>query len=215
MFYSSAYDDKGSVLTLVNPPKAHRELVITKPSTLNNVLLLNGSPRYRISTSDPAAAKTDIFDARTKEQLVKIKRRIFFTDEITFINHGGDTKKIGKEWLKESKMPDGRLRWDFESSSGDFAWRMDVIHRLVLCPASDMSNPIAWVQLPDETKSFALVVPPASESMWDIIVGGWVILEQRIRLQEKETERAAGMSTAEAAFATSMHMNVNYGGSGF
>lgn len=108
MFYSPAYDDTPSVLTLVNPPKSHKELVITKPSTLNNVLLLNGSPRYIISTVDPSAAKTKISDARTKEVLVKIRRRILRSDDITFTHHGGNAIKIGKEWLKESKMPDGR-----------------------------------------------------------------------------------------------------------
>lgn len=74
-----------------------------------------------------------------------------------------------------------------------------------------MSNPIAWIQLPDETKSFALVVPSSSESMWDIIIGGWVILEQRLRLQEKETQKADGIASQDMAFAMAMNMNMNHG----
>ncbi|PPQ82211.1 hypothetical protein CVT24_012889 [Panaeolus cyanescens] len=198
----SDYDSTASAVTLVNS-RPHSELVITKPSALNNVLLLNGKPRYIISTTDPAAAKTKITDARTKELLAKVHRRTIFSDEVMFTHHeNGKPIKIGKEWFKESKMPDGRVRWDIETSSGNFAWRMDVVHRLVLCPASDMDNPIAWVQLPNENKSFAIIVPPGWESIWDIIIAGWVILEQKMRLYEKESQRAEGMATQQAQFAT-------------
>ncbi|KAF9048992.1 hypothetical protein BJ165DRAFT_1464077 [Panaeolus papilionaceus] len=206
MFHNSSFgsdlDDTSSILTLVNPPnpklksEMHTELVINKTSTLNNVLLHNGSPYFNISTHNPAAADTDITDARTGEVLVTIRRHVFRSDEVTLMNHGASAMKVGKTWLKESKMPDGvddvfenRPRWDFASSVEDFAWRLDVVHRLVLCPASDMGNPIAWIQLPEldgsNLKTPALVVPSASESMWDVIVAGWVILEQKVRLDEK------------------------------
>lgn len=117
MFHNSSFgpdlDDTSSILTLVNPPNpklksdTHTELVISKTSTLNNVLLHNGSPYFNISTHNPAAADTDITDARTGEVLVKIRRHVFRSDEVTLMNHGASAMKVGKTWLKESKMPDG------------------------------------------------------------------------------------------------------------
>ncbi|KAF9048986.1 hypothetical protein BJ165DRAFT_1402825 [Panaeolus papilionaceus] len=77
-----------------------------------------------------------------------------------------------------------------------------------------MSNPIAWIQLPEldgsNLKTPALVVPSASESMWDVIVAGWVILEQKVRLDEKVTHKATGMTSQEAALTMSMHMSSTY-----
>ena len=60
---------------LVNPlPPVN--LVIARPHPLVSALLLKGRPRFMISTIDHAGAKTIISDPRTREVLVKIRRRI-------------------------------------------------------------------------------------------------------------------------------------------
>ncbi|PPQ65188.1 hypothetical protein CVT24_011065 [Panaeolus cyanescens] len=178
-------DTAASQATLVNPQE-NVKLIITKASALNNVLLLNGRPRFIISTTDIAGSKTLITDARTKELLVKINRRSLFADEIKFTHHNqGKAVKAGKEWFIEGKMPDGMRKWTINTSEGRFLWRLDPKTRWALCPENAPDQPIAWLQLPTQDKPYAFVISPGIEHFWDLIVGGWSYIDQVIKLEER------------------------------
>jgi len=100
-------DANKSQVTLVNPDPP-TELVFSKfNSVLNNNILLNGRPCFKIATVDPAGAHTTIIDVQTNALLVSIKRRTLRADVITFKDHyGGKSLKL-KQWVVESGKTQG------------------------------------------------------------------------------------------------------------
>ena len=100
-------DARESQITLVNPDPP-TELVFSKvDSMLNNSILLQGRPYFKITTVDPSGANTTITDAQTNELLVSIKRRTLHADAITFVQHyGGKSLKL-KKWVIESGKTQG------------------------------------------------------------------------------------------------------------
>lgn len=91
----------GSQATLVNP-QPPIELVCSKNSVLNTLLLRDGKPYYSISTLDKSVSCTRITDLRTQELLVTIQRRWVASDTITFTQRYGGEKLKLKEWLRHS-----------------------------------------------------------------------------------------------------------------
>ncbi|CAA7261032.1 unnamed protein product [Cyclocybe aegerita] len=192
--------DSRSQVTLVNPEPI-TELVLTKNSALNTLLLYKGKARYQVATVDANAARTTITDVRSGELLAEIKRRTFHSDTVKF-THFFDGKAVKiKEWLREEKMANGHKRWNIESSAGNFSWRKDVTRRLALCPSHNMESPIVWLQLPTKEKPYALVFKGGVESFVAQILAAFVILEQEIRLEEKEFFRADGFVCDERTLA--------------
>lgn len=81
--------------------------VFSKRSTTNAEILVNGRPRYEISTTDSQLQHTRVIDAITKDELVSIRRRTFRSDIITFVNHHGGAEQKVKDAVQKSKTQDG------------------------------------------------------------------------------------------------------------
>ncbi|KDR82288.1 hypothetical protein GALMADRAFT_240780 [Galerina marginata CBS 339.88] len=176
-----------SEVTLVNPSPPTK-LTFTKPGTLNNTLLLDNRPYFKVATLDPAGARTTITDAQTNELLVTIKRKSFQSDTIKFAHRYGGKSVKQKDWLVAGNMEDGSPKWTIQTSVGDFIWRRDIVYRLALCPENDIEHPVAYCQFPtleDRSISWALLLTRGTESFRDEIVASFLILEQVLRIEEK------------------------------
>jgi len=76
------------------------ELVIEKPTLpANSRLLLNGVPRFKISTVDRNHAITEVFDLQTNTVIAKLKRRSWFPDQVKFANRFGGKPIKQEEWM--------------------------------------------------------------------------------------------------------------------
>ncbi|KAF9557589.1 hypothetical protein CPC08DRAFT_710304 [Agrocybe pediades] len=184
-----------SEVTLLNPDPP-TELVFTKNSTLNTTLLLNGRPRYKIETVDAALSKTDIKDLRGRNAengkvVVKLRKKLLLGDTITFINDEAIIPSAGRkamkqrEWLVEGRLEDGGPKWTVQTGFGEFLWRLDPVHRLMLCPASNLYQPIVYAQTPSATEPWALILSPGAEKFCDEIVTSYLIVEGSLREKEK------------------------------
>lgn len=82
-------------------------LSFDKDSVLKATIYQDSSPRFTISTTDPAAAHTKIKDAQNQRLLMSIKRRTFFPDLITFSDRNNGKPLKVKEWLKKKPVANG------------------------------------------------------------------------------------------------------------
>jgi hypothetical protein len=97
-----------SQLTLINP-EPPLELVLEKPSTLLNTrLLVNGKPRYKVSTVDRDANVTEVIDLRTDEVIATIHRRSFLSDKVKFPHRFGGKSMKREDWMTEIKLDTGQ-----------------------------------------------------------------------------------------------------------
>jgi len=175
----------GSEVTLINVDPI-TELVLAKESVTNTTLLRHNKPCLKVSTNGKDGAITTITDVQTNQLLVTIKRRDFRSDIISFTNlYGGKPVKV-KDWIQEKKPTNQRSQWKINTTAGSFTWRTDVVLRLTLCSENDLDHPIAWVQPKTETKRYALVMKGGTENFRDEIVASYIILEQRMRMKEKQ-----------------------------
>lgn len=81
--------------------------VFSKRSTTNAEILVNGRPRYEISTTDSQLQHTRVIDAVTKTELVSIRRRAFRSDKITLVNHHDGAEKQVTDVVQKRKTEDG------------------------------------------------------------------------------------------------------------
>jgi len=86
-----------SQITLVNDGTL--ELLFTKWSILNTTLHQDGSPVYKISTTDVSGAKTIITDGTSGVELARIVRPILpmMSEKVIFAD-GGEVKV--KKWMQ-------------------------------------------------------------------------------------------------------------------
>lgn len=97
-----------SQITLTNPEPA-LELVLEKSATpMNTRLLVDGNPRWKISTVDRDAAITDVTDLRTNTIVSSFRRRTFFSDKVKFANRFGGKSVKKEEWMTEVKLATGQ-----------------------------------------------------------------------------------------------------------
>jgi hypothetical protein len=96
-----------SQITLINPEPT-LELVLEKPaSLLNTRLLVNGKPRFEVSTVDRDESITNLTDLRTNEVVATIHRRTFLPDKVKFSRRfGGKSVKKG-DWMAKVKPSAG------------------------------------------------------------------------------------------------------------
>lgn len=98
-----------SQTTLVNPSDEFMELVLEKSHTvLNTRLLVNGKPRYRISTLDKDGAHTKVTDLMTNEQIASLKRRTFFADKVKLARRFGGQSVKKEDWMAKGKLDNGQ-----------------------------------------------------------------------------------------------------------
>ncbi|KAJ2933698.1 hypothetical protein H1R20_g3368, partial [Candolleomyces eurysporus] len=188
-----------SQLTLINP-EPPLELVLEKSSTpLNTRLLVNGKPRYKVSTVDRDANITDVTDLRTNEVVATIHRRSFFSDKVKFPRRFGGKSVKKEDWMTEIKLNTGREAWVINSESGKFLWRWDRALRMVLTPENDTDQILAFVK--DEPPVFALCVKRSAEGSLDEIIPGFIILEHRLRMDTKSLRVADGWGADERSTA--------------
>ena len=55
-----------------------------------------------------------------------------------------------------------------------------------LCSENDLDNTLAWVQLGTQTKPYALILKRGTENIRDDIVASYIMLEQKMRMKEKQ-----------------------------
>ncbi|KAJ2933729.1 hypothetical protein H1R20_g3378, partial [Candolleomyces eurysporus] len=188
-----------SQVKLTNP-EPPLELVLEKPaSPLNTRLLVNGKPWFKISTVDRDANITNITDLRTNEVVATISRRMFLSDKVKFPRRFGGKSVKKNDWMSEVKLSTGQNAWVINSESGKFLWKWDSAQRLVLTPENDTDHTLAFVK--DEPPVLALCVKRSAEGSLDEIIPGFIILEQRMKLDTKQTSTWDGH--AMAAFAAS------------
>ncbi|KAF9443142.1 hypothetical protein P691DRAFT_713671 [Macrolepiota fuliginosa MF-IS2] len=183
-----------SKLTLVNPDNVTIRLVFSKNSTLNANLLINGQTRYTISTTDPHAQKTKIIDAITKEEVARIRKRTFLSDKISFARRQGGAEQKVHDVLQDHKMDDGHTAHMIHTEQGDFYWKMHPVYRLALFSISDPAHPLAYREsVSDPIITFALVIRRECEEITDYIIPTFLLLEQQMRMGEKQSDIADGM----------------------
>ncbi|PPQ73979.1 hypothetical protein CVT26_006348 [Gymnopilus dilepis] len=168
-----------SQITLVSPEPT-TTLIFSSPSTLNTTLSLHGVPLYKLSTVDAAAERTTISHSQTGDVLVTIRRRDVLPSTVVFSekSQGGERKLKLKEWLREDVGSEG---WRIDTPVGEFVWRTDEEVRLALCPADNLSHPIAWAT----GDPFGLVLTRGTEQFREEIVASFIILEHRMRMEAK------------------------------
>ncbi|KAF8874713.1 hypothetical protein CPB84DRAFT_1797253 [Gymnopilus junonius] len=185
--FLSPMESNPSQITLV-APESTSTLIFSKPSALNTILLLNGRPLYKIATVDAAAERTTIADAATGEMVVTIQRRDVLPSWVTFSERSvtGARKVKLREWLKEQEEGGPGAQWKMETVVGNFVWRVDELLRLALHPESNLDRPIAWAQAQTDVDPFALIATRATDPFREEIVASFLILEHRIRMEEKK-----------------------------
>ncbi|TFK35455.1 hypothetical protein BDQ12DRAFT_688175 [Crucibulum laeve] len=177
---SSAMD---SQITLVNPapPVA---LVFNMSSTLNTTLFAHSKPMYRVR-SDRAGARTDIYDIQAKSIVGTIKRKEVFSDTVTFPHRNSGKPIKVRKWLRSTRTPGGFSSMTLETESGLFIWRLDTSLRLVLYREDDLDSPISYVKSSSPNSHLILVLKSGSEDIREEIIVSFLILEQKLRVQEK------------------------------
>ncbi|KAG5640484.1 hypothetical protein DXG03_008343 [Asterophora parasitica] len=144
-----------STVTLVNPTAV--QLDFSKDSMSNAVLTSDGRAVYVIATLDNSESNTEIQDAQTLRVLAKIKRRSIFSNTVVFMDHyEGKSLKLDK-WLTQHRAEDG----------SEF----------------DLDTPLAHMVITGATPS--VVMKGGTEAFRDLILASLLILEQKMRLEEK------------------------------
>ncbi|KAF8871741.1 hypothetical protein CPB84DRAFT_1967667 [Gymnopilus junonius] len=198
----SAFSPSESTLFNPEPPTI---LIFSNPSVINNVVFLNGRPLFRISTLDKSVEHTQIMDAQTKEVLVDIRERILQPDTIQFTNKYDGRVFKQRQWLVGGKLENGGLKWTINLAIGKFVWRTDIVHRLALCPEYDLEHPAAYSQIPtsqDPSIPFALLLHRGTEPYREEILASFLIIEQRLRIEEKTSTVASGRMQLYSAYST-------------
>ncbi|KAJ2915231.1 hypothetical protein MD484_g5173, partial [Candolleomyces efflorescens] len=187
-----------SQITLTNPEPA-LELVLKRPtSILNTHLLVNGKPRFQISTVDRNASITKITDLRTQEVVVTIHRKIFSPDKIKFPRRFGGKSVKKDAWMSEVKLTTGNSAWLINSNNGKLLWRRNGSQQLVLTTADDASDRLAFFS--DKSPRPSLCVERSTEETLDEILAGFIILEHRSRMDTKRMTVRDGTTTHHSLF---------------
>ena len=97
-----------SQFALVNP-EPPLELVLEKLSNpLNTRLLVDGRPRYKVSTVDREKNVTNIVDLRTNEIVATIRRQSFLADRVGFPRRFGGKSVKKDDWMTKVKLKNGQ-----------------------------------------------------------------------------------------------------------
>ncbi|KAG0701080.1 hypothetical protein DFH29DRAFT_982856 [Suillus ampliporus] len=182
-----------STTTLVNPapPKSYNFSL----ENMKNTKIFNNqpaSPLYSVVTDIKSDKRTDIFDARANRLLARIDRRDILPDNITFPDRNSGSSINLSKWLQKSKLETGHHVHSIETAHGTYVWKSDANYRLALYRKGDMSNPVAHLQLGSRTQNFAVIMQGEAELIRDDVIVSFLILEQRLRVFEKNIEVGGG-----------------------
>ncbi|KAJ3517485.1 hypothetical protein NLJ89_g484 [Agrocybe chaxingu] len=174
-----------STSTLVNEAPS-LSLMFDRNSVINATLYSRTSPMYKITTNKNAT-RTDLCDLADQRVVATVKRREIFPDVVVFAHQRGKSVRISK-WLKTMKVPGTRPTASIETETGRFTWRSDETHRLALYPEDETEFPIAYSRTVLDPPTIGLVIKAGSDTMHIEIITSFLILEHRLRMQEKRQE---------------------------
>ncbi|TFK34889.1 hypothetical protein BDQ12DRAFT_689008 [Crucibulum laeve] len=185
-----------SQITLVNSASESVDLVFEKPSisSLHNTVYLNSRPLYTITTRARDGAQTKVFDVSTTHLAITIDRSVFFSDKITFADRNDGKAIKVNDWMKETKIPKQHPIHVMETPYGKFTWKVDVVHRHALYSEADPENPIAYMKPATSSSPMALHLESGTESFREEILGSFLLVEQRMRMKEKESTIGYGVA---------------------
>jgi hypothetical protein len=166
------------------PPKSYNFSL----ENMKNTKIFNNqpaSPLYSVVTDTKSDKRTEIFDARGNHLLARIDRRDILPDTITFPNRNNGSSINLNKWLQKSKLDDGHHIHSIETAHGTYVWKSDADYRLALYRKDDMTNPVAHLQRGTRTQNFAVIMQGEAELIRDDVIVSFLILEQRLRISEK------------------------------
>ncbi|OAX39455.1 hypothetical protein K503DRAFT_769490 [Rhizopogon vinicolor AM-OR11-026] len=162
---------------------------------MKNTKIFNNQPAlplYSVVTDIKSDKRTDIFDARANNLLAHIDRRDILPDTITFPDRNDGSSINISKWLHKSKLEDGNHIHAIETTCGSYVWKKDATYRLVLYRKDDMSNHVAHLQQGTRTQNFAVIMQPEAQLIRDDVIISFLILEQRLRVSEKNINIGGG-----------------------
>ncbi|KIJ63420.1 hypothetical protein HYDPIDRAFT_182363 [Hydnomerulius pinastri MD-312] len=181
-----------STTTLVNPVPATPYYFSTNSMKNATIFTRESHPLYTVSTDLKADKHTKISDARTGQLIAAIDRKDILSDTITFPNRSGGASVSVHKWLQKSKLADGYPVHLMETSFGRYVWKSDAKYRVGLYTEDNPVKPLAYLQLASATQNFALVLESAAEPFRDDVIIGFLILEQRLRVADRNISVGGG-----------------------
>ncbi|KAL0946424.1 hypothetical protein HGRIS_012647 [Hohenbuehelia grisea] len=209
--YSSASSGSQTTFTNTSPPTT---IVWDQNSMTNATLYVGGHATYQVRTASKGT-RTILQDS-FGETAARIDLRSILPD-LVLLPRSTRGKSIRlRKWLYDTKNraaqypgdvdiryePRRRLSTLMQSSKGTYLWMATPTHRLALYDSSCLESPIASF-IPSTSRSKpAIVIAPDVEVDQVEIVLAVLVLEQRLRLQEKQLLVASGVDQlARYAFA--------------
>ncbi|KIJ10824.1 hypothetical protein PAXINDRAFT_172043 [Paxillus involutus ATCC 200175] len=181
-----------STLTLVNPIPATQYYFSANSMKNTTVFVHQSRPLYNVSTELKSDKQTRVSDAHTGRLIALVERREIFSDTVTFPNQNGGQALSIHKWLQKSKLADGYTVHLMQTSHRQYIWKSDSRHRLGLYKESDQTQPIAYLQPVSATQNFALVLESSAEAFRDDVLVAFLILEQRLRISERNVNVGGG-----------------------
>ncbi|EGN96482.1 hypothetical protein SERLA73DRAFT_186229 [Serpula lacrymans var. lacrymans S7.3] len=175
-----------STTTLINPTPPTALYFSTGSMKDSSIFAHPSRPLYTV-TSNKSGNRIEVKDAPSGRIIAVHERREILPDHITFPGsetHGSESMDVSK-WLKKSKLPDGFPVHIMETPDGSYVWKSDPTYRLALFPESNLQTPVAYLQPSTPTQNFALVIESQTEAFRDDAVVAFLILEQRLRIEDK------------------------------
>lgn len=173
------------------PPKSYN----FSREDMKNTKIFNNQPAlplYSVVTDIKSDKRTDIFDARGNRLLARVDRRDILPDTITFPNRNNGSSINLSKWLQKSKLEDGHHVHSIETAHGTYVWKSNADYRLALYRKGDMSSPVAHLQQGTRTQNFAVIMQGEAELIRDDVIVSFLILEQRLRISEKNIDGGGG-----------------------
>ncbi|KAJ8587867.1 hypothetical protein M405DRAFT_793793 [Rhizopogon salebrosus TDB-379] len=165
------------------------------PVDMKNTKIFNNQPAlplYSVVTDLKSDKRTEIFDARADRLLARIERNNILPDTITFPSRNDGSSINLSRWLQKGKLEDGHQIHAIETGHGTYMWKSDRELRLALYRKDDMSNHVAHLQEGSRTQNFAVIMQPEAQLIRDDVIISFLILEQRLRVSEKNVNVGGG-----------------------
>ncbi|KAH7917820.1 hypothetical protein BV22DRAFT_1100827 [Leucogyrophana mollusca] len=181
-----------STLTLVNPTSPTQYYFSASSLKNTSIFVKPSRPVYTVTTALKADKRTELKDARTGRTIAIWERREFLPDTIAFPDRdNGSTAHVNK-WLDKTKLSDGYPVHVMQTAHGSLVWKSNAEYRLGLYPNDNLDQPLAYYQLNIPGENPALVIESAGEQIRDDIIASFLILEQRLRMLDKNINVGGG-----------------------
>ncbi|KAJ6524337.1 hypothetical protein B0H19DRAFT_1200436 [Mycena capillaripes] len=170
-------------------------LVFGKNSMVATMIMLNGAPVYKVSTSQHGGT-TEVRSSDTDALVARIARREILPDTVKFPDVKGTKSLRISKWLKRTALADGTIAFALQCADGPYFLRNHHVHRLALY-GTDQTSIVAHWKSQTESSPLTLIISPGVERSHAQIIAAFLYAEQKMRSME-QTGRL-GVQTLTAA----------------